>query len=103
MLFIVHTAGLLSHNNFIWVYIKRLHKLLIQNKNVFSSKNICDLSSVKCPPVVPLSKIARQPDLDASACNKKLQFGICFGTLIFLSKLLLASLNARILKRSSGL
>ena len=38
-----------------------------------------DSTSAKCPPVVSLSKIAPQPDLDASVFNKKLQFGICIG------------------------
>ena len=38
-----------------------------------------DSSSVKCPSVVYLSKIARQPDLEVSVFNKKLQFGICTG------------------------
>ena len=35
-----------------------------------------DTSSAKCPPVVSLSKIAPQLDLDASVFNKKLQFEI---------------------------
>ena len=40
---------------------------------------ISDSSSAKCPPVVSLSKIAPQPDLDASIFNKKLQFRIYIG------------------------
>ena len=38
-----------------------------------------DSSSAKRPPVVSLSKIAPQLDLDASVFNKKLQSGICIG------------------------
>ena len=82
-----------------------------------------DSSSANCPPVVSLSKIAPQPDLDASVFNKKLQFGICIGlnessilfihhkmsifpaceTFIFLSNFPLANFNARILSHSNEL
>ena len=80
MLFIAHTAVVLSDNTFIWVCLKWLHKLLSLNKTAFSSKTLmCKSysSSAKCPPQVSLSKIASQPDLDASVFDKRLQFGIC--------------------------
>ena len=75
-------------------------------------------SNEKCPPGASLSKIAPHPDVEASF-KKKLQFGLCIGlnessilityhkmsifpaceTFIFLSKLPLAKLSARILSR----
>ena len=82
-----------------------------------------ELSSVNCPPVAPLSKIAPQPNLETSFFNKRLQFGICIGlnetsvlfihykmsifpaweTFIFLLKFPLVNLNVRILSRSNDL
>ena len=82
MLLIAHFAVVLSDNTSVWVCRKWLHKILSPNKTAFSSKTLLcknDSSSAKCPPVVSVSKIAPQPDLDASASNKKLQFGTCFG------------------------
>ena len=126
MLFIAHTAVVLSDKTFIWVCLKWLHKLLSPNKTALSSKTLMcksDSSSAKCPPVVSLSKIEPQPDLDASVFNKKLQFGICIGlnecsilfiyhemfiftaceSFIFLSNLSLVNLSVRILSRSNDL
>ena len=120
ILFIAHTTVVLSDNTFIWVCLKWLHKLLSPNKTAFSSKTLMcksDSSSAKCPPVVSLSKISPQRDLDRSVFNKKLPFGICTGvnqssilfihhkmsifraceTFIFLSYFPLANLIARIL------
>ena len=124
ILFIAHTTVVLSDNTFNWVCLKWLHKLLSPNKTAFNSNTIMyksDSSSANYPPVIYLSKIAPQPDLDTSVFNKMLQFGICIGlnessilfihhkmsiflaceTSIFLSKIPLANLSVRILSRSN--
>ena len=47
---------------------------LSPNKTVFSSKTLMcksNSSSANCPPALPLSKIAPQPDLEVSVFNKK--------------------------------
>ena len=77
MLFIAHTAVLLSDNTLIWACLKWLHKLLSPNKTALSSKTLMcksDSSSGNCPPAVSLSKITPQASLDTSVFNKKLQF-----------------------------
>ena len=69
MLFIVHTAFVLSDNTFVWVFFKWLRKLVSPSKTFFSSEMLTcksDLSSANCPPVVSSSRIAPQPDLAAS-------------------------------------
>ena len=73
----VHTAVVLSDKTFIWVCLKWLHNILSPSKTAFSSKTLIyksDSSSANYLPVVSLSDIAPQPDLDASAFNKNLQF-----------------------------